>query len=46
MDKVQTELDYSENGTHSLWFTKLSTAIQAELLSRTPGPNACDADTN
>ena len=28
MDKVQTELDHSENGTHSLWFTKLTNAFQ------------------
>ena len=36
MDEVQTELDHSENGTYSLWFTKLTTAFLAELLSYTP----------
>ncbi len=46
MDKVQTELDHSENGTHSLWFTKLTTALPAKLLSHTPWLNTCDADSN
>jgi hypothetical protein len=36
MDKVQTELDHSENATHSLWFTKLTNAFLAKLLSHTP----------
>ncbi len=36
MDKVQTEHDHSENATHSLWFTKLTNAFLAKLLSHTP----------
>ena len=32
MDKIQTELDHNENAIHSLWFTKLTNAFQAEPL--------------
>ena len=35
LDKVQTELDHSENATHSLLFTKLTNALQAELSRAT-----------
>ncbi len=30
MEKVQTELDHNGNATHSLWFTNLIKAFQAE----------------
>ena len=43
LGKVQTSLGHTENATHSLWFTKLTNAFQAELLSYTPWLNACDA---
>ena len=39
LDKVQTELDHSENATHSLWFTKLTKAFQPNYSGSATHPD-------